>query len=119
MGDKLLRLTMENLGQLGGGVVPEVWSDAIRQAVRDCLDRPGDKRARKVVLQMCIVPVATVVGNTIDCSGAKGTVQCRTKIPDRESQEFDFGVQNSGDLIFNPDSPRDHRQMTMLEGEGE
>lgn len=111
----LKRFDLTTIDTLDGGITPAMFADACRRAVKDCIERPGDKRARKVILQLTIVPVAVVTGNTIDCDGAKGTFQCKAKIPDFETREVDFGVQNSGDLIFNPDSPRDHKQMTLLE----
>jgi hypothetical protein len=113
----LQRLSLESIKELDGGAALETFQTAVRRAVQDCIDRPGDRRARKVNLQLSLVPVPVIEGNTIDCDGAKGIFQCRVKIPDWETREVDFGVQNSGDLIFNPDSPRDHRQMTMLEGQ--
>ena len=115
----LMRLSLESIKQLDGGAAMETFQTAVQRAVKDCIDRPGDKRARKVILQLAITPVSTVTGNTIDCDGAKGLFQCKVKIPDWETREVDFGVQNSGDLIFNPDSPRDHKQMTLLDGEKE
>ena len=115
----LMRLSLESIKEVQGGVALEMFQDALHHAVKDCIDRPGDKRARKVTMQMNITPVAVTNGNTIDCEGAKGVFQCRAKMPDRESAEIDFGVQNSGDLIFNPDSPRDHRQTTLLAAGGE
>ena len=113
----LLRLNLESIKELDGGATMQTFQDAVQRAVKDCIDRPGDKRARKVVLQLALTPVPNISGNVIDCDGAKGVFQCRVKIPDWEMREVDFGVQNSGDLIFNPDSPRDHKQMTLLEGE--
>lgn len=113
----LQRFDLDTMKALDGGITPEIFQDAVRRAVKDCIERPGDKRARIVILQMKIVPVPLITGNTIDCDGAKGTFQCKTKIPDWETREVDFGVQNSGDLLFNPDSPRDHKQMTLLDGE--
>ena len=113
----LQRLSLESIGSLDGGATMETFQLAVQKAVTDCINRPNDKRARKVNLQLTLVPVPVVTGNTIDCDGAKGTFQCKVRIPDYETREVDFGVQNSGDLIFNPDSPRDHKQMTLLEGE--
>jgi hypothetical protein len=110
----LQRLSLETIKSLDGGAALETFQNAVQRAVRDCMERPGDKRARKVVLQLALTPVPQIDGNTIDCDGAKGVFQCRVKIPDWETREVDFGVQNSGDLIFNPDSPRDHRQTTLL-----
>lgn len=113
----LQRFSLASMSQLDGGMAVETFQDAVQRAVKDCIERPGDKRARKVVFQLTIVPVPIITGNTIDCDGAKGTFQCKVKIPDWETREVDFGVQNSGDLIFNPDSPRDHKQMTLLDSE--
>ena len=112
----LQRLSLATMGDLDGGLAMATFQDAVKRAVRDCMERPGDKRARKVILQMALTPVPVITGNTIDCDGAKGAFQCRVKIPDWETREVDFGVQNSGDLLFNPDSPRDHKQMTLLDG---
>lgn len=111
----LMRFDLDTLKSLDGGIAPKMFLDAMRRAVKDCLERPGDKRARKVTLQMTLTPVPVINGNTIDCDGARGAFQCKVKIPDYETREVDFGVQNSGDLIFNPDSPRDHRQTTLLD----
>jgi hypothetical protein len=116
MSSNLKRVSLNTMGELDGGLAATTFQDALKRAVKDCIERPGDKRPRKVILQMTLVPVPVISGNTIDCDGAKGSFQCRVKIPDWEAREVDFGVQNSGDLIFNPDSPRDHRQMTLLNG---
>jgi hypothetical protein len=113
----LQRLTLETIKDLDSGIAMETFQTAVQRAVKDCLDRPGDKRARTVVLQFKITPVATITGNTIDCDGAKGIFQCKTKIPEFETREVDFGVQQNGDLIFNPDSPLNHNQMTLLDEE--
>ena len=110
----LKRLSLESIKELDGGAAMQTFQTAVQRAVKDCIDRPGDKRPRKVVLQLAITPVPVIQGNVIDCDGAKGAFQCKVKIPDWETRTVDFGVQNSGDLIFNPDSPHDHRQTTML-----
>jgi len=113
----LERLNMETLKDLDHGAVMEAFQGAVRHAVLDCMDRPGMKAARKITLQLNLTPVARITDNTIDCEGCKGTCVCRVKIPDRETQAMDFGVQQSGDLIFNPDSPTNHRQTTLLDDE--
>lgn len=112
----LQRFSLETIKDLDSGRAVAAFQAGVRRAVQDCLDRPGVKAPRKVIMQLTLVPVPIITGNTIDCDGAKGIFQAKCKIPDWETQEVDFGVQNSGDLLFNPDSPRDHKQMTMLEG---
>jgi len=113
----LKRLTLETIKDLDSGIAMETFQTAVQRAVKDCMDRPGDKRARQVVLQLKIVPVAVISGNSIDCDGAKGLFLCKVKIPDWETREVDFGIQQSGDLIFNPDSPNNHKQMTLIDDE--
>lgn len=111
----MLRLTLDAMRELDGGRAMETFQDAVRVAVKDCIDRPGDKRPRKVVLQLTLKPVPVIEGNTIDCDGANGAFQCKTMLPQYETREVNFGVQQSGDLIFNPDSPTDHKQATLLD----
>lgn len=121
----LQRLSLETMKNLDAGKAMEAFQIGIERATQDCVDRPGDKRSRKVILQFTLDPVQVVNGNTIDCESVKGAFQCRTKIPDWETQEVDFGVQQTREengarhahLVFNPDSPRDYRQRTMLPNE--
>lgn len=117
MPSNLKRLTLESVGALAGGEAMEMFQKLVRRAVLDCMDRPGDKRVRKITLQLDLVPVPVITGNTIDCDSCNGTFQARCKIPDHATRQVNFGVQNSGDLIFNPDCPENHRQATMLEDE--
>lgn len=117
--DKLQRLTLKAMDDLDYGKASEAFQQALKCAVRDCIDRPGDKRVRKVTLQMNLVPVPEINGNTIDCDTAKGVFTVRCKNPDLETGVVDFGVRNNGDLVFNPNSPSDHRQQTMLDDEEE
>ena len=67
----LQRFDLNTMNALDGGITPAMFQDAVRRAVKDCIERPGDKRARVVTLQMKIVPVPLISGNTIDCEGAR------------------------------------------------
>ena len=112
--NNLVRFNLSSLSELHGGRALETFQEATKRAVLDCLERPGDKRARKVVMQMTIVPVPLIQGNTIDCDSAEGSFQIKCTIPQWETESINFGVQNDGNLIFNPDSPRDHKLATPL-----
>lgn len=111
----LKELTLENLKDLDYGKASLTFDKALRRAVADCLDRPGDNRARTVSLELKLSPVSDVVGSTISCEGAKGVFKVKCSIPNWETQMVDFGVKRDGRLVFNEDSPRDHRQQTFLE----
>lgn len=112
-------LTLDTIKDLDLGRVGVGFSRLLEQAVRDCLDRPADERARKLILQISLKPKPEIVGQTVSCEGAAGVAQLRLKLPDYESQEVDFGVKQNGRLVFNENSPRDHRQATMFDGEEE
>ena len=111
----LTELNLDTLKDLAGGQVAVAFQRLVNQAVKDCVDRPGDKRMRKITLQLSVAPVAQIFENTISCEGAKGTVQARLKLPDYETTTLDFGVQQNGRAVFSPESPQDHRQATMFE----
>ncbi len=110
-------LNLDTIKDLDLGRVGVGFGRLLEQAVRDCLDRPADERARKLILQLSLKPKSEIVGQTVSCEGAAGVAQLRLKLPDYESQEVDFGVKQNGKLIFSEDSPRDHRQATMFDDE--
>ena len=115
----LHKFKLENIAELDGGKAMETFLDAMRVAVKDCDSRPGDKRPRKVVLQMTMKPNPIMDGNTIECESVDANFQCKTLLPHYETQNINFGIQNSGDLVFNPDSPRAFNQATLLADEDE
>ena len=118
----MFALGADTLQHLDRGVAAAALDKAIRAAVRDCIDRPGDERQRKITLSLALVPVREVIANVISCEGAKGTYLVRVRIPDYESQPLDFGVRENGLLIFSENSPGNHRQTNLFsdsETEGE
>jgi len=118
MAEDLHKLEASTLHNLDRGVVAAGLDRAILQAARDCLDRPGDKRPRKITLQLNLKPIAHTDNNSITCEGATGSAVIRTRLPDYESQSLDFGVKQNGSLIFSEFSPHNHRQGTLF-GDGD
>lgn len=114
--DGICRLGADTLDRLDRGAAGVAFNKAIEQAVVDCLDRPGDDRARTVTLQLVLKPVKEVHDNTISCEGARGVYKVRCKRPDYESQELDFGVRTNGMLVFSENSPANHKQPTFFDG---
>ncbi len=51
------KLTLATLGQLDDGTVGAVVNAAITDALKDCDDRPGLKKARKITLEVSFEPV--------------------------------------------------------------
>lgn len=110
---QLQKLTAATLKSLDKGKLAVTLEKALQRAVSDCIDRPGDDRARKVHLQFDLTPVVEVDENVVYCEGVKAKYQLRTKVPDWESRVLDFGVQRDGSLVFNEESPDNHRQTAI------
>lgn len=115
----LMRLNAESLPHVDFGRPNEAFLSALKRVVADCVDRPTDSRARKVVMTFTLVPIPQIDGATVDCVSADGKFNVTAKIPDYETAKLNFGVQQNGDLIFSSGSPQDHRQQTFTEFEEE
>lgn len=114
----LVELDLNTLHQLQDGAIFEQVQKLIKQAVADCENRPGEERARKVTLQLELKPVTEY--EEIDdthtrkvLSGLKLSLQMDVKCPTRKTIEFDCGVGEGHALLFNPDSPHNHRQAAL------
>lgn len=117
---ELFALNAASLKYLDRGAAAEVLKLALERAVRDCIDRPSDERARTVTMTFAIVPVKEVIDNVITCEGAHLAYKVRAKNPDYESRTIDCGVRENGMLVFNANCPTDHKQSTFLDtDEGE
>lgn len=116
---ELTPLTLATLKKLDLGRVGMAFDRLLKQAISDCVDRPGDDRARKVTLQIDLVPVKQVHDNTISCEGAKGAVKAKLALPNYETQTLDFGVKQSGHAYFAEESPANHQQATLFAGESD
>jgi len=115
MSNQLIKLTLDKMGQIDSGRALVAFQNCLQRAVQDCIDRPGVKTKRKVTLEMLVWPVPDINGNTIDCESISSTVKAKCGIPVYETQTLDFGIRNNGDLVFNPDSPTNHKQQTFDE----
>lgn len=115
----LLPVRADTLGLLDRGRVGKAIEQFVKQATEDCMDRPGDDRARKILLEIEVKPVSEIHGESISCEGAKGVAKVRLKLPDRESATLDFGVRKGVGLVFSENSPSDHRQATLFDEESE
>lgn len=88
----------------------------IRRASADCVDRPGEKKARVVTLQFAIVPVLMPDGS---CDKVNTQFQIKSKIPDHRSRVYSMGLRRNGMLVVNEDSLDDVDQSTFLGGDDE
>lgn len=104
-------LSLTSLQEMDNGKVVAAVDHAIRQVVNDCIDRPGDKSKRKVLLQIEMKPVLDKDLGVLDTVNSKFRV--KTNLPDRETVEYPMLPTQDGRLAFSPHSPGDPRQADL------
>jgi hypothetical protein len=101
---------LSELDVLDGGRVSVAFAQALARAVADCEDRPGEDKARKILLQMEIVPVKDEEGR---CDGVTAAFQVKDNIPTRKSKVYSFGLKAGGRLYYSDENPGNVDQYTF------
>ena len=110
-------LNLQSMADLSHGAVGVAVDKLIRQAIRDCIDRPGDDRARKLTVQIEFTPTAHIDGQSVTCEGAKAVAKASLKCPNYETGVLDLAVRENGAALFAPNSPENVAQATMFDDE--
>ncbi len=92
-------LKFENMKHLSDGKVSALLAKHLQRASQDCIDRPGDTHARKVLLEFCFTPHVDQEGN---CDKVTCEVEARTKVPVYRSTKIEMKPTAAG-FLFNPD----------------
>lgn len=104
-------LRIDTLAQLDGAKIVAAVDHELRQCVRDINDRPGDKAARVVNMQIRLVPVLDKQTGVLDSVHVQFRINSKTPI--RQSAEYPMLGTNEGALLFQPHSPTDPRQREL------
>lgn len=84
-------LTTENLHLINQGVIASTLDAHIRRALSDLEDRPMDKKARKVTLEIVMVPNADATGNSCEDADIQFKVKC--SLPPAQTREYRMPTQ--------------------------
>lgn len=106
----LLTLKLETLKDLDFGRPAVAFEQGLADAVRDCVDRPGDKRPRRVTLDLIIAPVPDDTGV---CDSVTGEFKIKTTLPHRQTKPYSFGLNRQGKLFFSEYAPENVDQATI------
>lgn len=106
----LRQLKLDTLKDLDFGRPAVAFEQSVADAVRDCKDRPGDKRPRKVCLEFVLVPVIEQDG---DCTGVEGEFKIKVSLPHRQTKPYSFGLTRQGHLLFSDNAPENIEQTTI------
>lgn len=93
------------------GKIDAAFRKELHAVVMDMVDRPDEKAARKVTLEIELIP-QRAAGY---CETAMMRVIVSIKIPSPSSRTYEVGVQKNGDLVVNDLSPDNINQATLDE----
>jgi hypothetical protein len=109
----LQKLSLENLKDLDAGGVLAI-DGLITRVANDVMDRPFDATARVVTIQLKFEPVVEQDGR---CDEVKIQVIGKAAVPDYKTKLRSLGArktQAGGMFVFNPDSPDNVNQRTLI-----
>ena len=107
----LVKFSLESLVSLDAGRIRETVDQAIKRCFDDCEDRPAHDAARRVSIELSIVPVVAGEGRLDSCDVF---VDVKERIPARKSKRYNAQVRRDG-VYFNEASPDDADQLTLDE----
>lgn len=105
-------LSLDAFKVLDGGKVQASFADHLARAAKDCLDRPLDTKARKVTLQVDVVPRTDSDGA---CDQVNVQVQIKSTVPTHHTKVYPMALYRNGAIGFNPDSLDNPDQLTYLD----
>lgn len=97
----LTKLTFDTLPQLDGKLQP-LLDKHLQAVATDCMNRPTDPTARKVVIEFNFTPVADP--QTGECEDVDLIVEARSKVPVYRTRGYRLRVTRGG-MGFNSDDP--------------
>lgn len=107
-------LTLDSLRECDPKI-PEAFDALLRRATADCYDRPADDKARKVKMEVALKPVMEADGT---CGEVEFQFFFAAAIPNHRTKVYSGALRGKGAMVvFNPDSPDNVNQSTLLDDE--
>lgn len=105
-------LSLDTLPNFDSGKAAVAFKQAIRRAVLDLLDRPGERSKRTVSLSVEMTPIAEQDGDVVD---AEIVFTIQTKMPAMRTNPKPMACDRQGRLIFNDLADDNPHQTTIDE----
>ncbi|KKM67643.1 hypothetical protein LCGC14_1469000 [marine sediment metagenome] len=106
------QFNLSNIPQIDNGRVQLAIDHQFRTALKDVMDRPGDKSKRTVVLQFEFMPQLQQDSAQLDSINMQ--VSAGVKIPTRRNTKpYNLMALDDGIAVFQPHSPHDARQLDL------
>jgi len=110
---KLAGLSLNTLATLEPRI-ETVFQRHLANIAQDCMNRPGEKTSRKIILEMEITPVMDP--DTNDCDYCKITVKAKSKVPVHQTKAFQLSPNKTG-FQFNSEVPENLKQPGLFNGD--
>lgn len=107
-----VKLNLKSLREMDNGKIDKLLLQGLRQVIQDCVDRPTDKKARKVTLQLIFSPIPDDLGA---CDEVSMSVQSKVSVPVKQTKTYSIGAKPSGEGFLNLASDDDVKQSTLDE----
>lgn len=120
---QLVFLELSSAGELLQGGVGAQFNKLIAQAVADIRARLTDKKARKINLEIAMIPKTESTYDEItktthtELVGVGVTFAMDIKVPKRQTMSIDCGIDTQNRLLHNPLSPANHAQTVLLKSD--
>lgn len=120
---QLVFLELSSAGELLQGGVGAQFNKLIAQAVADIRARLNDKKARKINLEISMVPKTESTFDEVtktthtELIGVGVTFAFDIKVPKRQTMSIDCGIDDRNRLLHNPHSPANHAQTVLLKAD--
>jgi hypothetical protein len=110
-------LNLANLKQLDFGKIAVAFDAEMAHVVKDCMDRPGDEKARKVTITFLVAPVVDTQSRSQDCDKVAVGCEIASTVPKRRTQVYHMQPRQDGQLGFHPDLPSEPDGSTLYDPE--
>jgi len=105
-----MQLSLDTLKDFDVGKAAVAFQHALKRVVTDCLERPGTKATRKVVLTANVAPLMQQDGDVVDAE-VDFTIQAKT--PPWQTATKPLAITRGGQLMFNDLAPDNPHQKTI------
>jgi len=95
--------------------IRELIDRELRKVSLDLWDRPTEKKARKLTIEMAFVPVPETSNGVVSCDQGRMVLKVKTTTPHYATIDFPVEVTKAG-MRFNADCPDSLNQHTMFGG---
>ena len=105
-----LDLTLDNLKEIDANVIGETFNLVRAECVKDMEQRPGERKARQIVIKLNLTPLEND-GGMLEEVGVDFEID--KKLPKRRTRPYIMRPRKNGSLTFQPASPENPNQLGL------